>query len=458
MAEQCERRLRALIIAESCNPEWASVPLVGWSHSQALTARTDGHLVTHARQRPALLRAGLREGEDFTALEVPAVERSLATLSRLLGVPYGSNKAWTMHTAFSAVDYPWFERRVWQRFGERLRRHEFDVVHRLTPLSPAIPSPLARLCRRAGVPFVLGPLNGGLPWPTGFLNVRVAEREWLGFARGAARLVPGYSSTRACSAAILVGSRHAWAEISKRFRRKTVYVPENGIDQARFPEAVAAPPGLPLRVAFAGRLVPIKAVDMLVEAAAPLARDGRLSLTIAGEGPQRPALEALVAREGIASCVHFAGWVEHARVREVLAGCHLFGFPSIRDFGGAAVLEAMALGLVPLVVDYGGPGELVSPSTGFAVPMGSRRQIVRRLAEVLRALVADPRPLLDMSCRARERALRSFTWDTKAEQVLEVYDFALGRRPRPDFGMPFPDPPLDAASLACATPHPLPAD
>ena len=450
-----ERRIRVLQIAELCNPEYASVPLVGWSHSRALAAISDAHLVTNVRHRPNILKAGLVEGTDFTALDPSPVERPLARVSEALGAPYGSGKAWTMHAAFGAAAYYLFERLAWRRFREPLLRGEFDLVHRITPLSPATPSPMARLCREAGVPFVLGPLNGGLPWPRGFFHVRVAEREWLGFARWGARLLPAYASTRACAAAIVVGSRQAWSEVAPPHRAKTVYVPENGVDPALFAGSADPPPGLPLRVAFAGRLVPVKGVDMLLEAAAPLAREGRVTLELIGDGPERPRLERLARSEGIAAAVRFAGWVDQRELRRRLQRCRVFAFPSIRDFGGAAVLEAMALGLVPVVVGFGGPGELVSPSTGFTLPLGSRREIVAALGQALAGMAADPSSLAAIGARARERALGRFSWPVKAAQLLEVYRFALGRRELPNFGMPFPDPQHDGLDSAAPLAHAL---
>jgi alpha-maltose-1-phosphate synthase len=432
--------IRALVIAELCNPDWVSVPLVGWSHSRALAALCQTHLVTHVRNRENISKAGLAEGVDFTALDTGPADRPLARVSHWLGVPFGSNKGWTVLTALSTFSYYYFEHLLWKRLASRIRAHEFDVVHRLTPLSPTTPSLLARRCAEAGVPFVVGPLNGGLPWPKGFGALRHKEREWLSYVRGLYRLLPGYWSTRARAAAIIAGSRSTLGEVPRRYRSKTVYIPENAVDLSRFDEHDRPPLTLPLRVVFIGRLVPYKGADMLLEAAAPLARAGTVRIDVIGDGPERALLGDLAEREGMAPAVDFVGWVDHRKLKDRLAACHLLGLPSIREFGGGVVAEGMASGLVPIVVDYGGPGEMVTSTTGFAVGMGTRAEIVARVRAILERLVADPSPLPDMAVRARRRVKACFTWPVRAAQTLEVYRWVLGRRDRPDFGMPLADP------------------
>jgi glycosyltransferase involved in cell wall biosynthesis len=225
-----------------------------------------------------------------------------------------------------------------------------------------------------------------------------------------------------------------------KYRAKCVYIPENGIDPTRFGTPVERPAVLPLRVAFVGRLVPYKGADMLIEAAAPLVRDGRVALDVIGDGPEMEHLRALARDLGLSDGLRLDGWVEHTRVQERLRESDVFGFPSVREFGGAVVLEAMALGLVPIVVDYGGPGELVSPATGYTVPIGPRSGIVSALHATLERLAASPGEVRPMGLRARRRVFDLFTWDAKARQTLQVYDWVLGRRAeRPEFGMPLPD-------------------
>jgi len=432
------RRRRVLLIAEAANPEWVSVPLVGWSHCRALADVVDSHLVTQVRNRDAILRAGLAEGDDFTAIDSEALAKPLYKLASWMRG--GEGKGWTAVTALAAPSHAYFEHLLWKRLGGRLRAGEFDLVHRVTPLSPTTPSPLAARCRRLGVPFVVGPLNGGLPWPPGFDAERRREREWLSYVRSAYRLVPGYGATRRHASALVIGSVATWKQMPPWALDRCVYVPENGIDPKRFTTTVDRPVERPLRVAFVGRLVPYKGADMLIEAAAPLVRAGAVRIDVLGDGPELERLTALVAREGLESGVDLAGWVDHRELQHRLVQSDVLGFPSVREFGGGVVLEAMALGLAPLVVDYGGPAELVTPTTGWRVPLGRRDAIVAGVRAALERLAARPESVRPTGRRARRRVLSTFTWEAKARQTLEVYRWVLGETPRrPDFGMPLPD-------------------
>jgi glycosyltransferase involved in cell wall biosynthesis len=418
-------RPRVLVIAEAANPELVSVPLVGWSLARALAGVAEVHLATQVRNRAAVLRAGLVEGQDFTAIDSEAVVRPLWRLASVLRM--GQNRGWTMMTAAYALAYPYFERQVWRQFGPAIRAGEYDLVHRVTPLTPTSVSPIAAKCAAAGVPFVLGPLNGGLPWPKGFETERRTEREWLSYVRGLYRLAPGRGRMFDAAAAILAGSRHTASEIPARYAGKVVHLPENAIDPARFNRVAAQRTDGVLRACFIGRLVPYKGADMAIAAAAPFLARGRLELDIVGDGPERAALEAQVRDLGAGAAVRFHGTLPHGQVQDVLAEANLLTFPSIREFGGGVVLEAMALGVVPLVVDYGGPAELVAEGTGWRLPLGPRDAIVAGLRDRLGAILDDPSDLPAVAARARAHVAAHFTWAAKAEKIAAVYAGVLER-------------------------------
>ncbi|HEV3027684.1 MAG TPA: glycosyltransferase family 4 protein, partial [Planctomycetota bacterium] len=398
----------------------------------------EAHTVTHVRNRTAFLRAGMVEGRDFTAVDSDAVAAPIYRLAELLRG--GAGRGWTTLSALSSLSYYYFEHLVWLRFEERLRAGQFDLVHRLTPLNPVTPSLMATRCRRIGVPFVLGPLNGGVPWPRGFDAARRREREWLSYVRDAYRLLPGYRSTLRDAAALIIGSRDTWLQVPPSSRARCVYIPENAVDPLRFPDDPPRTPSARLRVIFLGRLVPYKGPDMLIEAAAPLIREGRLELTLVGDGPERGNLEQQIRSCGVEAGVRLTGWVNQPEVHRHLAEADVMAFPSIREFGGAVALEAMASGAVPIVMNYGGPGELVTASTGYLLEMGNRSGIVDQLRSVLGKLAVDPGQLVPRRRAGIRRVRARFTWLAKAAQVLEVYRWVLGRRAdKPDFGMPLPD-------------------
>jgi glycosyltransferase involved in cell wall biosynthesis len=419
--------VRVLLIAEACNPEWVSVPLVGWSHARALAAINDVHLVTQVRNRDAILRAGLVEGKEFTAIDSEAVARRAYRLAGMLGAK--ANTGWTVLSSMMSLAYPYFEHLIWQEFGDRIAAGEFDIVHRLVPLSPASPSLLATRCKEVGVPFVIGPLNGGLLWPPGFEAARKREGEYPSVLRELHRLMPGYYATRRDATAIVVASKTTMDQVPRAFRSKTFYLPENAIDPARFARRRTRKTSAPLKVVFVGRVVPCKAMDLFLEAAAQLIRDRKVSVEIVGDGPDMAVLNSVIQREGLGERVHLAGWVEHTKVQDRLVNADLFAFPSIRDFGGGAVLEAMAVGLAPIVVNYGGPAELVSDETGYLIPLGSPAEIRAGLRTLLEYLVKNPGEIDQKGAAAYTRAHKDFTWAVKAERMTKIYQWAVEHRP-----------------------------
>jgi glycosyltransferase involved in cell wall biosynthesis len=417
---------RVLLLAEAANPEWVSVPLVGWSIAKALRNVADVHLVTQIRNRDAIARAGLVEGRDFTAIDTETLMKPLWKLISL--VRGGEGKGWTMVTAIQSLSYPLFERLVWRRFGDRIKNHEFDVVHRVTPLSPTAGSSLAKRCARAGVPFVMGPLNGGVPWPQGFTRERHKEREWLSYLRSIYKMMPGIRSTWRNASAIVTASLHTRSELPPAAQAKSVFIPENAIDPARFRAAFDPARYDQLNLCFIGRLVPYKGPDIALAAARDLLREGRAHLTIIGDGPMMAALRQQAESLGVTDKTEFTGWLDHDAIPSVARKSSIFLFPSVREFGGGAVIEAMALGLVPIVVNYGGPGEIVTEDTGFRLPIGPRETLIKEAASLMSEIASGRRNLARLARSGMERVGALYTWEQKALQLSAVYDWVTASR------------------------------
>ncbi|WP_269518252.1 glycosyltransferase family 4 protein [Alteromonas sp. BMJM2] len=413
-----------LIIAEAANPEWVSVPLVGWSISNAIRQKHNVHIVTQIRNKAAFIRAGLVEGKDFTAIDSEKVAAKVYKILKLL--TKGKGVAWTLATALtSLISYPYFEKLVWKQFGELIKAGHYDIVHRVTPLSPTAQSKISKKCRKYKVPFVMGPLNGGVPWPKGFDGERRREREWLSYVRSVYKLLPSRNSTIKNSSCIIVGSLHTKSEIPTKYQNKVIYIPENGVDSKRFNRNAQLEINSPIKCCFIGRLVPYKCPDVLLIAASPLIKEGLITLDIIGDGPIRNELEAISRELEISAGVTFHGWLEHQEVANTAQRSNLLTFPSIREFGGGVVLEAMALGLVPVVIDYAGPGELVKADTGYKVPIGTKGELIDSYRQMLINIASSPSEILEKSVNGKAQIDAKYLWERKAEQVTEIYDWIL---------------------------------
>jgi glycosyltransferase involved in cell wall biosynthesis len=424
MTSQPTRKVRVLILAETANPEWASVPLIGWSLSHAISRQISAHIVTQIRNRDAFVRAGLAEGDDFTSIDNEWIASPVYFLADILRG--GKGKGWTTSTAFSSLTYYSFESEVWRRFESRLANKEFDLVHRVTPVSPTSPSPIAKKLAQYKIPFVIGPLNGGLPWIPAFRDRQMSEHDWLSDIRSAYKFLPAYRSTRQHSAAIICGSRHTLEEMPHWVRNKCIYVPENGVDLSRFPACGEKDEAkLPLRAAFVGRLVPYKGVDLLLIAAADFLRAKELELHVIGDGPEKANLEAIAKELGVASQVVFHGWLDHKDVQSKLNHCDFTVLPSVREFGGGVVIESMALGLPPIVANYGGPAELVDDKVGVQVSFTDKDSLTAGIKAAISTFVRFPQRLRPLGAAGRKFVERELTWDMKAKQILRIYEAVL---------------------------------
>ena len=184
------------------------------------------------------------------------------------------------------------------------------------------------------------------------------------------------------------------------------------------------PPSAPHIIAL-GRLHPQKGFDLLIEAFARLApRFPAWHVTILGEGPERPSLEARVAGLGLAGRVHLPGAAKApaALLRAAAAGGGVFAFPSRYEGFGLTLVEAMASGLPVVAADCPhGPREILEGGAhGVLVPPEN----AEALAEALAALMADPARRASLAAAALARSATyapdriAPLWLSLADQVL----------------------------------------
>jgi glycosyltransferase involved in cell wall biosynthesis len=158
----------------------------------------------------------------------------------------------------------------------------------------------------------------------------------------------------------------------------TLPVPDPG------PAFRRAPAPEPLFV-FCGRLDRIKGVALLLRAFARCRRvTPTARLRVVGEGPERPALEALARSLGLDGAVSFRGWVSPADVEHELADAWAQVVPSLwAEPLGLIALEAIVRGVPVIASAAGGLGEIVEHGrSGLLFPNGDEEALLEHLVAI----------------------------------------------------------------------------
>lgn len=143
-------------------------------------------------------------------------------------------------------------------------------------------------------------------------------------------------------------------------------------------------PDLPLRLVSVGRFSEQKGQAVLIEAMARIrSKRPDITLTLVGDGPLRPTLEALITKHDLGTQVTLTGWLDEAQVRAQLVAAHMMVMPSFAEGLPVAIMESMAAGRPVIASQIAGIPELVRDAqTGWLVAPGDADALADRILQV----------------------------------------------------------------------------
>jgi glycosyltransferase involved in cell wall biosynthesis len=195
-----------------------------------------------------------------------------------------------------------------------------------------------------------------------------------------------------------------------------VRVVPNGITPAEMEPIAPRPDAADLL--SVGEFRHIKGTDVLVEAVAELHKAGRkVTLAMAGDGEEGPALREQVTRLGLEASVRFLG---HTPARQAFVHGRQMVVPSRADSLPYAVIEAGGAGIPIIASGIGGIPEILGPEGNMVPPENPTR-----LAEAITAALDDPAKARAGAEKLRERIGKLFSQDAMVEGVLAGYGEAL---------------------------------
>ena len=337
---------KVLISAYACEPGMGSEGGVGWNFVRQLAGKHELWVLTRANNQ------GVIEADADPA--VAAVNFIYIDLPLWL-------RFWKKGKRGHQLYYILWQ--IWILFATRKLRREqrFDLIHHITFGRYWIPSLLAL----TGGHFVFGPVGGGESTPAELAETyskrgRKSER-LRDFVRGLVRWNPLARIALKRAEVTLAATAQTAAALEKLKVPNVQVMPQSGISAAElaFFDTIQQPVSdrAPLLVS-ACRHEHWKALHLSIRAVAAVCADHpQLRYHILSGGPERSNLEALVAELGVGEQVRFLGRLPTQEdVFKEMAGARLFVHPALHEAFGQACLEALALGVPVLCMDWVVPG------------------------------------------------------------------------------------------------------
>ena len=403
-------RKKILMVAYACHPEGGGEHWLGWGWAMAAKRHHDVWLLTPANNVEPISRHAAEAGIQVSFISLPGWQK------KLCGLLGGAGS--------------WLRKYLWQfqalrKARELHRTVSFDLVHQTTFHTFRIPF----ACSRLGIPSVWGPIAGGESVPKGFdrfLGSDAGKERSRAWANRLCLWIPGVRSSLGRCAALLVSNRTTINFLPATDRPRCILMPANAVS----PRDAATPPrerttqGGRLELIYVGNCVSRRALPIVFEALREF-RPDEVRMRVVGNGEALEAWKQEATRLGVQNRVEFTGGVDADTVRRYYDEADALAFPSLRDSGGSALLEAMTRGLPVICLDWGGPAEMVDEHSGIRLPVNDPDETVARLVAALRRLKAEPEWGRQLAAAARERALTLYTWEGKGAALDTIYNRIL---------------------------------
>ncbi|MDO8825463.1 glycosyltransferase family 4 protein [Methylophaga sp.] len=406
--------IRVLIVSENATDQFGGESILPLHYFRFLRqANVSTWLITHERVKERLTEL---LGEDLQyVIFIP--ETPLFSKLHSLGLRL-SPRVRAISTQFLMQCLTQFYQRKLTK--KAVKTYGIKIVHEPAPVSPKRPSALFFV----DCPVIIGPMNGGMDFPPGFSHMKTMSEKVLYFPL---RLVSHFVNLvipgKLFANVLLVANQRTKKALPLfKFGRVEELV-ENGVDLSLWtaPGEFVKHSQQEVHFVYVGRLVDWKCVDILIEAFKHLRININCKLFIVGGGDEKEnlirAADYLIDNQ----VVEFLGWLTHEEIQKLLAEIDVLVLPSVRECGGAVILEAMAMKKPVIAVNWGGPADYVTQSTGILLNPTNRQNLLLELIAAMDKMAQDSMFRKQCGELGYQRVLEIFSWQAKIKNIIEIY-------------------------------------
>ena len=305
-----KKELKVLVVAENASAKKGGEAILPLHYFTRLKSRgIETYLLVHERVREELDSDYPSYSKEILYVKDLKLQKFLYMLSKPFPRRISENTFLVLIQFLSSLR----QRAI---IKSMVREGAVNVVHQPIPVSPKQPS----FIYNVGAPVIIGPMNGGMTYPDGFLFMEnKLVKYFVAVGRSSSALANIILPGKKKAALLLASNRRTLDALPSSAAKNQKLMVENGVDLSLW-EGVKSQDDIHEipEFIYMGRLVDWKGVNYLLDAFYLLFKEQKAKLTIVGDGNELQNLKNQSAMLGLNKQVEFAGFISQAECANLL--------------------------------------------------------------------------------------------------------------------------------------------
>ena len=402
---------KILVSAYACEPYKGSEQAVGWNIVLELAKTNDVHVITRANNKVSIEKF-LHDCNflhlTFHYYDAPKLFLSLKNKEK--GV--------------------YFYYIIWQigiiRLANKIvKRYGIEYSYHLTFGSIWLPAFLFLLPTK----FLWGPVGGGEFIPGTFLRTLSLKGKLLQYLRKLLIITvyinPVFLLSSLKAKAILCRTPDTIKAFPKSIRHKCYILTDGAIEKEIFQYKQHSSKREGIHLIATSRLIHTKNVITLIKAISLIPYSYNVKLTIIGSGPEEESINKSIIELGLSNRITLIPFIPRSEVLQHLELSDVYLFGSLKEACNLSLLEAMAIGLPVICLNWSGMAISTDDNCAIRLPVTNPEQIPEDMAAAIIKLIENPALRRQMGEAGRKRIMEVFNWEAKGlfiNNLLEELD------------------------------------
>jgi glycosyltransferase involved in cell wall biosynthesis len=402
---------KILVSAYACEPLKGSEQAVGWNWVLQMAKSNEIYVITRANNQQVIeenLPKDVADNVAFYYYDAPVFIKKLKKKDKGL---YFYNFVWNIGLLPLA-------KRI-------IREYQVDYTMHLTFGNIWMPTFLPLL----KVPFIWGPIGGGEGIPVSFIKTMPFKQrivQGLRYLLKATTILnPFIFLSSFKSVAILARTQNTVDIIPFCFRSKVRLILETAIEEYVFAYKKRKNDTNTVQMIISARLIAIKNIPTAIKSLKYIPADKKYHLTIIGTGLEKNTIEEEIQKNNCGDKVTIIPFMPRQEALKVIEESDIFLFPSLKEGGSWALMEAMAIGLPVICLNWTGMAISTDDTCAILLPVTNPEQMPKDMAAAICKLIDNPKLREQMGNAGRERIKTVFNWESKGifmENLLNELD------------------------------------